>query len=161
MHQFNPDESARARNHHKRDDESRLPHASALGYALGPWPLVPLTGQVVREYPGVLEIYQTHLSFKATAAASLFLSAVAASNGGVSGSPDDRVDLAVGDESVTFVSAGAPDAGAEREIGTNVRLDQTILQIDLRGGSDLSVDLARRAAAAAVSLLQKTCSADL
>ena len=73
--------------------------ASSLGYSIGKWPLVPLVGQVVKDNPGLLEVYVEVRAFKSDAGANSWLSSLAGSYAladyKVVPPPDNNVALAV------------------------------------------------------------------
>lgn len=132
----------------------------ALGYTPGRWPLLPLDGTVVTDNPGILEAFQTHLSFRDTEGARRIMAAIEASGSGVAGVNWQPLALALGDESYDYEILGDPQAGHEREIGLNVRLGSTVLQLDLRGGTGLTPDDAARLGRTALSVLAASCGSN-
>lgn len=52
------------------DRASEDAYARSLGYQVGKWPLVPLTGSVVAHNPGLLEVYEKHYVFSAVSDAT-------------------------------------------------------------------------------------------
>jgi hypothetical protein len=130
-------------------------YVRGLGYQVGEWPLVPLSGQVVSDYPGALEVYQTHLAFRTAAAAHDFLAGVIDP---APGTPVESEALAsVGDEAYEFVVSGNPQAGTEADVGVQARINDTVVQIDLRGGTNVTGDYGSEVANAAGVLLKAVC----
>ncbi len=128
----------------------------SLGYQVREWPSVPLSGQIVSDYPGTLEVYQTHLAFRTAAAAHDFLA------GAIDPAPatpfHSEVLASVGDGAFEFVDPGTPHAGTEAEVGVQARLNNTVLQIDLRGGAEVTGDYGGQVAKAAGALLKEVCA---
>lgn len=134
--------------------------ARALGYQIGQWPIVPLSSSVVMEYSGTLEAYQTHLSFQSPGGAHEFLSGLVDSNDQATRVPDSELPR-LGDEIVGYLSPGDEQAGVESEIGLDIRFNHTVVQVDLRGGSQMTLEYAMQVANAAAGQLAATCDSQL
>jgi len=112
--------------------------ARALGYRIGRWPLVPLTGRVVRDNGGPLEVYQTNWSFASPNGASAWLRALRGSTGGTSGSVVEPIRVRIGDESYAYRSHRLHDDGThETAIGIDVRHGIIVLTVLVQGGQSI------------------------
>lgn len=132
--------------------------ASSLGYAIGKWPLVPLTGRVVADHPGLLEITQTNWSFNDQSAAHAFFSALTSGSGDIGGLPDQPFEVALGDESFGYVAAeGPPDGLHEVAVVVSVRVRSTLIQLGMRGGAAMSPALGTSMADQAYERLIAQC----
>jgi hypothetical protein len=122
--------------------------ARSLGYNVGKWPLVPLSGPVVQHNPGILEIYETHDAFSTTEAAQAFFqdlkkSAEEAENvtvtepGGTK-PPPAPLTLSAGDSSFGDVTPSWTSSTAgmsERYLAYTVRIGTVVVQLTVQGGA--------------------------
>ena len=134
--------------------------ASSLGYTVGRWPLVPLTGQVVRDNAGVLELTQTNWAFSDAAAAASFFSLLERNAGGVVGVPVQWFDVRLGDGAFGYTSSEGPNDGLhERVVVVTVRLGSALIQLNARGGSSVAAATGRELGTRAASVLKSVCLA--
>jgi hypothetical protein len=118
--------------------------ARALGYTPGVWPLVPLTGSIVSDNPGVLEVYQTNLAFGDSGGADAFVTATVASASNPHRVTEDGVPaptyavspIDLGDRGTAMVEPPSPaDGQHEFSVGVNVRWRVFVVQVTVRGGA--------------------------
>lgn len=118
--------------------------ARRLGYHVGTWPLVPLTGPVVQDHSGPLEIYLTVEVFRSSAAPKQLLQVIRASGGGTD-QPGHPVTLGLSYPYYAYATTMGPDDGTnEHDIGGVVQVENVLVQVDVRGGVGVGQgDLAR------------------
>jgi hypothetical protein len=118
--------------------------ARNLGYQVGQWPLVPLSGQIVSDTPGLLEAYITVQLYKTNDAARYLLARLAA-NGSGTDQPSKELTLRLDAPTYGYSTTMGPDDGQhERELGGSAVVGSAVVQIDLRGGTGIApADLER------------------
>ena len=132
--------------------------AASLGYKTGRWPLVPLTGQVVADHPGMLELTQTDWAFTDPSTASSFLRFLSKSGSGIIGAPSQPFPVRLGDESYGYLSREGPNDGShERVVEVIVRSGSTVIQLAIRGGSSVSSGTGTGMALTALTELRSHC----
>jgi hypothetical protein len=122
--------------------------ARSLGYDIGKWPLVPLSGPVVQHNPGILEIYETHDAFSAIEGAQAFFQALEQSalfSEKVSviepgGTKPSAAPLAVsaGDSSLGYETPSWTSSTAgmnEQYLFFVVRIGAVVVQLTVQGGA--------------------------
>jgi hypothetical protein len=129
--------------------------ASSLGYSIGKWPLVPLVGQVVKDSPGLLEVYVEVRAFKSDAGAKSWLSSLAGSYAladyKVVPPPDKHVALAVEG------TLGQDDGFHEHIVFYDVQVASRVLRLAYQGGSGLSEALVAPETEAAIARFVQAC----
>lgn len=118
--------------------------ASALGYPIGPWPLLPLEGSVVADTPGLLEVYVTVEAFRTTAAPTTLLQIVRGSGSG-SEEPAETIVLPIAEPHYAYTAMMGPDDGLhQRVVSASIQDGSRFIQIAARGGRQTgSEDLTR------------------
>jgi len=133
--------------------------ARAAKYTVGRWPLVPLTGAVVRDHGGELEIYQTNWSFGSWDGADAWLRSLRQSGGGMYGDVVKTVAVRLGDDTYAFQShPPGGDLGHERVAAIVVRQGTAVLTVRVQGGKDITVNTILPLTRAALSNMVRTCA---
>jgi hypothetical protein len=144
--------------------------ARSLGYTVGKWPLVPLSGAVVEHNPGVLEVYQTNDVFASSAAAEDYFSGLSQSaigsetititEGGRTKPRAEPLKLSGGDLSFGDQTPGwiDPTSGmTETFVSLGVLLGDAVVQLSVQGGSDVGPNQALALLNQALSRVASTC----
>jgi hypothetical protein len=129
--------------------------ASSLGYSIGKWPLVPLVGQVVKDNPGLLEVYVEVRAFKSDAGANSWLSSLGGSYSladyKVVPPPNQHVALAVEG------TLGQDDGLHEHIVMYDIQVASRVLRLAYQGGTGLSEALVAPETDAAIDQFVQWC----
>ena len=127
--------------------------AQRVGYTPGPFPLVPLTGDVVVHNPGLLEFYETAWSFSSDDGATLLINAVRTSstvpvqafvNGSSQPMPrTESLSLPNGVDGV-FTKTVPADTRQETTFTMTTRRGSHVLQLTAQGGARLDLATVQR-----------------
>ena len=115
-------------------------HAEELGYRMGRWPLTPLSGAVVAETPGPLEIYQVHYVFSASSGASSLIRSLWLSNGALGPDGSDVRPVAITGSTGAYEFSGWLVPGsvtAEHVVGAGFSFGNSLVQVLIAGGSQV------------------------
>jgi hypothetical protein len=131
----------------------------ALGYASDGPPIVPLTGQIVADAPGLLEVYQTHLEFtNSSAAVALIADAAGVSIGGGSTTHLSPPKIVGATDSYEFLSTlGSMNAATEHEVSVGFLFRRSVVELVFRGGRDVGLSLVTQYIAMAAQVFVKMC----
>lgn len=131
--------------------------ARAHGYAIGRFPLTPLSGPIVIAIPSPLEEYETHLVFTDRAAANEWFAGRRNNGSGIAGVHDVPFPIAVGDESFGLrASDGNPQH--ETLIYIAFRVGRVGVQLDVLGGRAVSGEQTATLASIVAKYLEHTCA---
>ena len=144
--------------------------ARSLGYRLGKWPLVPLTGAVVTHNPGVLELYQTNDYFASEQAAKAYFAdldqsaqqaeTITVTEGGATKPRATPFSVSLGDQSFADETPQwmSPSLGlTEQYISIGVREGTFVIQLTVQGGSALGTAQALTLLKSALGRLAHSC----
>lgn len=101
----------------------------------------PLQGTIVRDHPGILEVYETHYVWRSLNGARAQMSSVRGSLALLSNAGDvvKRFPVHLGDDVVgDTVEPATNDGRQERSIDITVRFGERVLRLQLRGGPAMS-----------------------
>ena len=140
-----------------RAQEDALAHS--LNYTVGKFPFVPLSGQIVTDTPGLLEVYESHFVYgdEAVALATLqdFRASAAPGGGHVVAAP--VLDDIQSDHEVAVV---VPPVSREKE--TSVRfayaIDGVYVVLSFQGGDATNIQLITPLAKTSWSSLARACN---
>lgn len=130
----------------------------SLGYE-GEGLLVPLSGSVVRDNPGLLEVYQTNDVFTSEDGAITVLRGARESN--ESGQiPEANVTVSVGDEMAVFeIPADSPDQ--ETFVGVVVRWRSIVSTFAFQGGANLTAEQVMKYVERGFSRVMTACTGSM
>lgn len=144
--------SAALRPEYKQENDAL---ARSLGYIPGDLPLLPLVGAVVRETPGLLEVYQANEVFSSGEAVALALAAARTSNSSFVVPPEEHL-LKLGDETALFEESPRDD-DQQRRVVAITRWGDIIMSLTLKGGRDVTLQEASAYSQEAFARLQSAC----
>lgn len=111
------------------------------------WPLTPLSGKVVIQTPGLLEVYQTHTLFRSQRTALSLINSIRATAGGVGvdhvNGSIDKLGVLPHIPGVTssyefFGSFGTPSPGTEHVVGVGLLMNSVVAQYSFQGGRNVT-----------------------
>jgi hypothetical protein len=115
--------------------------AQRLGYKMGRWPLTPLSGPVVADSPGPLEIYQTHYVFRTAAGAAALIKSLTESIGGLGAAGTVVTSPKVSSATAAYEFAGwySPnDKSVEHVVGSGASFGNDLAQVLIAGGRNVT-----------------------
>lgn len=144
-------------------------YARSLGYTVGDLPLIPLVGSIVTEHPAdPLVVFERILVFSDASWASQWLGMARSTvtmqgTSTANGVPQPSMALAsvsLGDQALAVIEPG-PAGGAVAttgNIGVEVRVGRTVVDVTVEGGTGLLVGQVQALAQKALSHLETACS---
>ncbi len=137
---------------------------SVAAKAGAPSPSLPLTGSIVTDHPGMLEVFETHYVYDSTAAATAFFDALKAGRDNAAlTAPGTTLRSAptIADDSATGFSAafasGSDPRTTEQGVTYVLEAGSRVIVVAARGGAQLSVDQVRGLANTAADHVLATC----
>jgi hypothetical protein len=136
-------------------------YARSLGYQIGKWPLLPLTGTVVTHNHGVLEVYQEDLVFRTSAGAAAMASIYQRSAALIPGTTLGPWTVSAAEPSDAFSVETVPPKEKpvlENDVWMIARWGDLVVRIAVQGGDGVSTTEAFPIGKTAVMHLVDACS---
>ena len=129
----------------------------SLGYTPGLYPLVPLSGAIVHDAPGVLEIYEFVATYRSPQGASEFTDWLRQGRLGAGGYQVQLRGLKQGAAYFQPAQGSGPHPPYEEEYQVVQELGTTVIRLDVEGGDKVNPSDAVRLANEASSRLRGAC----
>lgn len=134
-------------------------YARSLGYTPGAVPLVPLSGAIVHDFPGALEIYESIYAYQTEAEAKALAELIDQSIQ-IGGSRTTIDGVPAGDAFFLPAPTSGPNPPYENTYQIVEVVASSVVRVSIQGGDALQASDAARVAEDAISQLNRACPAE-